>query len=136
MSMALARAAAVMLALVLCAWFAVGIRQAHETGAAARIVNSSGPVTAADAAHARSLLSAAAILNPDAQVDLLRGTLALRQGNLADGARIATDVIRSEPMNVQAWLLLAEASPHKPQVVDAAVGRMAQLDPILLRSRR
>jgi hypothetical protein len=39
-------------------------------------------------------------------------------------------------MNVQAWLLLAEASPHKPQVVDAAVGRMAQLDPILLRSRR
>ena len=123
------------LALVVCVWFALGIRQAHETSAAGTIVNGSRVPSAVTASHARSLLREAATLNPDSQVDLLRATLALRESDLSTAARLARSVTRREPMNVQAWLLLAEAAPNNASVVDAAVGRMAQLDPILGRSR-
>jgi predicted Zn-dependent protease len=126
----LARALSLLLALVLCAWFALGIRQAHDTSQATSSLSNSGGLSSAQAARVDSLLSAAGTLNPDSQVGLLRGRAALAENDRPRAVRIIEDVTRREPMNLQAWLLLAEASRNVPEI-ELAVARVAELDPRL-----
>ncbi len=98
------------LALVVAAWFAVGIRQAVNTDRASAIVTASGTVAPGQARHAESLLSAAAFLNPDREVDLLRSQAALERGDLPRARALAAAVTRHEPLNAEAWAQLARAS--------------------------
>jgi predicted Zn-dependent protease len=129
------RALSLLLALVLCAWFALGIRQARDTSQATSILSNRNGVSGAQAAHAGSLLSAAKMLNPDAQVDLLRGRVALAENDRPVAVRIVEDVTRREPMNLQAWLLFAETTLYLPDI-KLAVARVAALDPRLTIPRR
>jgi predicted Zn-dependent protease len=124
------RVLSLLLALVVCVWFALGIRQARDTSQASSILSNRNGVSAVQAAHAGSLLSAAGTLNPDTQVDLLRGQVALAQNDRPRAVRIVEDVTRREPMNVQAWLLLAEASRNVPEI-ERAVAHVGMLDPRL-----
>ena len=111
-SRVLARAAILVLALISCAWFALGARQAHEAAVAGSIVAGKQPLSAQQASRAAGALRAAAGLNPDLQVDVLRGQLAIDQGNLAQARRILTSVTRREPQNLAAWVQLARASAN------------------------
>ena len=43
---------------------------------------------------------------------MLRGQLAIEQGNLAQARRILTSVTRREPQNLAAWVQLARASAN------------------------
>ncbi len=106
----LARATILVLALVCCAWFALGARQAHKVAQAAAIVEPGHPLSAHQAQRAGAALSTARTLNPDLQVDVLRGELAIDQGHPAEARRILTSVTRREPQNLQAWVQLARAS--------------------------
>src|ERR1700759_5260054 len=106
--MRLARIAAVVAALAATAWFVLGVRQAHELTSAQSIISGRAPVTVASASRARSLLSAAAFLNPDSQIDVLRGQLALRQGDKARALHIFEGVVRGEPLNLVAWVATAQ----------------------------
>ena len=106
----LARALGLIIAVVICAWCAVGIRQADDTAAATGIITGSSPLHPAQVRQAQSLLDAAAQLNPDRSVDLLRAQLAQRQGHLAQARAIALGVARSEPQNTNAWLAYGNAS--------------------------
>jgi predicted Zn-dependent protease len=99
------RIALVAVALVACAWFALGIRQAHDVNAAGAILDSPR-LTGAQARHAAH----AAFLNPDRQVDVLRAQLRRDQGDLRGARAILRPVISSEPDNLQAWLELARSS--------------------------
>ena len=92
------------------AWFVVGIRQAHDTNAAAAIVTGASRLPAGQRRHAADLLSAAKVLNPDTQVDVLRAELALGQGDRAAARRILEQVVAKEPENAVAWEWLARAS--------------------------
>ena len=132
--MELPRVLVVSLALVVCGWFVLNARQARDTDRAAALVSAPRTLTAVKRAHARALIEAAGTLNPDSQVDLLRGELALIEHRRAQAARIVEDVVRREPMNIRAWLLLAEVNPN-PRVLDQAVGMVARLDPMLSRGR-
>lgn len=118
---------AVLVALVACAWFALGIRQAHDADLAANIVTGSARVTPAAARRASALLDAAAQLNPDQSVDLLRSQLALRQGDAERARAIALDVARAEPQNIDAWLAFNSASVNRPRLFKLALKHVNEL---------
>jgi predicted Zn-dependent protease len=103
-------AAALVGALVVCAWFALGIHQAKNTDAAAALVTGTSRLSPSQADHAASLLRSAKTLNPDRQVDVLRAELDLGQGNRAGARRILERVVAAEPQNALAWEWLARAS--------------------------
>ena len=120
----------VILAVVVCAWFVLGIRQAHDTARATAIIASANTPSAAQAAHVRSLLRAAGTLNPDLQLDVIRGQLALFRGDNADATRILESVVRREPLNVEAWVYLARAAFNvNRHEFGIAAQRIAVLDP-------
>lgn len=123
------RALVGIVAVLTVAWFAVGVRQAHDTDVASNIVAGAAPISPARARHATALLHDATQLNPDTAVDLLRAQLALRQGQPARARAIALSVTRSEPQNLQAWLTYGTASAADPPAFRLALARVRQLAP-------
>jgi predicted Zn-dependent protease len=105
------RALAAAAAIVVCAWFALGIRQAHDTDAATAIVSGSAKLTAAQARRADSLLDGASTLNPDRQVDVLRAQVATKLGLKQRAEQILRPVVRGEPDNIVAWFAVVQAAP-------------------------
>ena len=103
------RAGLLVVALVVCAWFALGARQAVNTNRAAALIGS-GSLPASQARHADSLLSAASTLNPDLTPDILRGQLALQRGEHSTALTDLESVTRREPLNLAAWSALAYAA--------------------------
>ena len=85
-------------------------------------------LSAAQAAHANSLLRAAGTLNPDQQVNLLRGDVAALRNQTPRAARIFQRVADREPMNINAWVLLARADYGKGRPLANAVAHIAALD--------
>jgi hypothetical protein len=119
---------AVVAALIVTAWFVVGVRQAHDLSSAQSLVSRSAHVSSSTAAHVRSLLSSAAFLNPDTEVNVLRGRLALLQHDHARALDIFEGVVREEPLNLTAWVATAQAAlnfDHRELVVAARnIGRL------------
>jgi Flp pilus assembly protein TadD len=101
------RAAGIVGALAICAWFGLGVRQATDTEDARRIVSLLERPSARQSARAATLLSRAGTLNPDRSVDLLRAQLALQRGDRPQARRIIAGVLRDEPDNIDAWTRLA-----------------------------
>lgn len=106
------RVAISVLAIVACAWFVLGARQARDITDATAIASSASQLSEAQAARADSLLSDAGTLNPDTQVDLLRAQVALESGNRGQALRIVRSVNRREPDNIAGWLLFERAAPN------------------------
>lgn len=124
-----------LLALVVCAWFALGGVQATDTGRATTLL-SRGRVSPGRGAEIRSLLDAAGTLNPDQTVNLLRGQLAYEQGLFTRATQTFLTVTRAEPQNLQAWLTLAHTSAHAPRDFVRALRQIARLLPPVPRTRR
>jgi predicted Zn-dependent protease len=110
------------IALVVAAWFGLGIRQAGDTRDAAAIVSRLEALSPAQSAHAADLLDAAGTLNPDRHVEVLRAELALHHRDVPRARRLLEGVVADEPENIEAWALLAEALRRS----DAAAARRAQ----------
>jgi len=102
-----ARAGAVVAALVVAAWFGLGVRQAAGTDAARADVSRLERPTAAQARATRDALDRAGTLNPDLGVEVLRARFALQEGRRADARRILEDVVRREPDGLDGWAALA-----------------------------
>ena len=94
-------------AVVVCAWFALGLHQARDTTRAAALVAGPARLTPRQADHARSAIDSAAALNPDLTPTILRAQLAAKQGSLPEAERILESATRDEPMNIQGWFALA-----------------------------
>jgi hypothetical protein len=123
-----ARAAILGLAVVVCAWFAVGIRQAHDIDQATSIITGAKLPTPAQAEHAQSLLTSAGWLYPGTEVDILKGRLAIEKGQRPLAQRIERSVTRTEPMNLNGWVWLAN-SYTSPKFSLPAVAHVLALDP-------
>jgi predicted Zn-dependent protease len=123
------RVALTLLAVLVCAWFVLGSRQAHDLDTATAIVDASSAPSAQEAARARSLLSSASTLNPDRQVEIERGMLALARGHSARAISILEGVTRAEPMNLVAWVDLAQAAYGTAKIEPRAVRQLSVLDP-------
>lgn len=106
------RVALLLVAIVACAWFVLGVRQAHEIAGATAIVSSAAHLSASQAARADSLLSDAGTLNPDTQVQLLRAQVALERGNRGRALALVRRVNSLEPDNIAGWLALERAAPN------------------------
>lgn len=104
------------LALGACAWFALGARQAIKTNQATNLITGQHTLSAADGRRAASLLHDAGILNPDSTVDLLRARLDAARGDRQTASRLALEVTRREPMNIDAWYTLATVAPNERTV--------------------
>jgi predicted Zn-dependent protease len=117
------------LALLTCAWFVLGARQAHDIAAAANAVTVHR--SSAGLAHVRSLLDSAAFLYPGQEVQILRGRLAIVQGHSARAQRILATVVRAEPKNLEGWIWLTGAALGNPPLAHAGLARIYQLDPLV-----
>jgi hypothetical protein len=117
------------LALVICAWFAVGIRQSHELAVATRIIAATGQPTPHALAVAAGALNAADSLNPDQEVAILRGRIAIKRGQTALAGRLLAAVTRREPLNLEAWIWYTGASLGDHAAAARGAARIAQLDP-------
>jgi hypothetical protein len=117
-------------ALVVAAWFALGVRETHELNTVASIL-STGHLTAPQAKHADDLLQSAGTLNPDRQPELLRGEVALAAGNVAAAQRIVLHVASEEPDNIAVWAELARAAGSNHRLILLAFDNFARLSPRL-----
>jgi predicted Zn-dependent protease len=122
--MQLVRIAGLVVALAACAWYALGIRQTHETNRATAIVSASTPLSAEQVREASSLLGSANVLNPDSTPDVLRAQLERDQGQLSQARATLERVLAREPENIVAWLWLAKSSTGNPK---AGIGALLQI---------
>lgn len=127
--MTLPRVLMVLLAAVVGAWFALGARQAAKLNDATGIVTAAARPAAPALARASSDLRAAAVLNPDRQVDILRGRVAILRGHTARARRILRAVTRAEPLNLNAWIWFTGASLGHRRLARLGSARIAALDP-------
>jgi hypothetical protein len=130
-----ARISLAVVALVACAWFALGIRQAHDLGHAVSIVTSAS-VSPGQAAHAESLLNAAGALNPDVEVKLVRAELALRQGDARRAVALAAQAAKDEPQNVLTWDEVAKLSSGNLSALLVAFKHIRELSPPVSRTHQ
>ncbi len=120
------------LAVLICAWFVVGVRQARNTDLATNALAPHTSVTATQGARITSWLDAAAWLNPDRQVDVLRGKLAFKEHDSQRAVAILLGVTRDEPKNLLAWVgLLQPALRVNQDLFSLAVRELKILDPRL-----
>ena len=133
--MSLARIVIAAVCVVVCAWFVIGARQAYELDGAASTIALGQSAAPAALRSAASQLDAAAFLNPDQQVGILRARLALVEHRFGEARRVLERVTRAEPMNLDAWILLVGATLSEPRQARAALAEIAKLDPIDARIR-
>jgi hypothetical protein len=117
------RISALVAAVIVAAWFGLGVRQAHDLAAASATVTGSSPVSSKSAARVASLLSSASFFNPDSQVDILRARLALLQHDNRRALDILEPVVRREPLNLVAWVATAQAALKFDRAELAVAGR-------------
>ena len=127
--MRLTRLVGVLIAIALCAWFALGIRQAQETTKATAIVSATTPLTAAQIKQVSDLVSDARALNPDTAVDVLRAQLDRDQNELVAARQVLERVVAKEPDNAVAWVWLARSSRGAPLTFANALRRLRSLVP-------
>lgn len=125
------RIAAICLALIIGAWFALGWVQARDEGQAAALLSATSSPSATQAARIRSLLGSAATLNPDRTVDLSRAQLASDLHDHSASIGILERVTRSEPQNALAWTQLGFSAGAAGEVALArqAATQVARLVP-------
>ena len=116
-------------ALVVCAWFAIGARQAIDTQRASAIVARGTTATAREERDVASLVRGARFLNPDRQPDVLLGQIEVEHHDYAQARRVLEPVIRSEPENLQAWLFLAETANRDHRLLRQALVHVHRLEP-------
>jgi hypothetical protein len=118
-------------ALVACAWFALGARQAIDTQRATAIVSQGRMATIAQERKVSSLVHAARFLNPDREPDVLLGAVEFKRGDSAQARRLLESVTRSEPQNLEAWLWLGRAWGGDVAVFQEALRHIRELEPRL-----
>ena len=117
-------------ALAVCGWFVIGVRQAQDLAAATSVVQTGGAAGPERLAAAAADLHSAAFLDPDQEVNILRGRLAIARGEVLQARRILTGVTHAEPMNLEAWIWFTGASLGSPREARIGTARIAQLDPL------
>ena len=122
------------LAVVACAWFALGIREGHDADQVTRALAGAGRLDSAQVARLSRLLDHAGTLNPDRNVDVLRAGLENHAGDDAAAVRTLSTVVRAEPQDIDAWQLMAlVAGRLNPALSRAAAARVHALAPPVSR---
>lgn len=123
----------VAVAVVVCAWFVIGIRQVHAIDAATNLLNNvSTDNVGAVQQRALSMLDTGAFLYPGTDVTLLRAQAAENQRDFVHAKRLLDQAATAEPDNLAVW-----SAYLRLRLVDPSVGsrnlvfdRLHYLDPI------
>lgn len=76
-------------------------------------------------------LEDARLLNPDSALDLARAQVYLTRGRRVEAARVAQELLRSEPENVAAWRILMNAGRGADREASArAASEVRRLNPL------
>ena len=124
-----ARLIGLLAAIVVTAWFALNIHQAHDVAHATSVIQASHTLTVTQARAIDSWLDSARTLNPDKELDILRARAAIGVGRVRLAQRILERVVRAEPYNLEGWIWLAGAALGDPPVAHRAVAQIDKLDP-------
>lgn len=117
-------------ALIACAWFLLGIRQAQDQARVNALLSSHSKITASQARAANASLDEAQFLNPDQSVAAARAAVEFRAGNRGRAVALAESVTRREPQGVDGWLLLSElVVTSDPPLFHLAQARISALAP-------
>lgn len=118
-------------AVLVCAWFVIGLRQSTGLGRAEAVLGTNPRALApGQGARVAAALREAAWLNPDRQVELERSLLALDRGDRARARSLATQVAQAEPQNLQAWIALARTAGGDPALFSRALRHVVELVPL------
>jgi predicted Zn-dependent protease len=124
------RVTLVLVATALAAVFAVGLRASHLGSEGDALAVRGASLDRATAAHADDLLRRAARLTPDTSPDVARAGLLSQRGDHTAAIAVVRSVLRREPRNVTAWIVLSVAAkPVDPALSRAARRRAAELAP-------
>jgi len=104
-----------LIAVVVCAWFALGVHQADEVNAATAVLGSANRLSDTQARAVSADLDSASTLNPDQHVNVLRAELALARGQHAQARAILGRVIHREPKNLEAYEWFVHSSSDNVQ---------------------
>lgn len=127
-----ARYGLAVLAIVVCAWFVVGARQAHEVDVATNLLDTGVAGHPADSQHTASLLKSADFMFPGTDVKLLRARLDMELHQYPQAKVLVDQARTSEPDNVNAWIsaldlsLVDPSAEHPSQVLS----HLHTLDPV------
>jgi hypothetical protein len=126
------RALAVALAAVICAAFAVGVRQASDSNALSALLATGRALTPTQQRSAASDLSSATFGYPGQDVKILAAQVAMREHRYTQALSIAQSINRAEPDNLQGWVALAAAGIVVPdrRALARAKTEEIRLDPI------
>ena len=121
------RVAIALVALLLFAWSAVLWRDERIGGAASERILRNPGMSDAEVAQALEDLRSADLLDPTTDWELARAGALLLRGDRREAVRLTENVLDREPDNLQAWVVLREASEGQ----DPA--RLAQANAEILR---
>lgn len=120
----------VALALLVCAWFALGAVQAHDQNRATALIDQTGTPSPGLTARILHLLDSAGTLNPDRSIALLRSQAQTRAGEASEAIASALGVVRAEPRNADGWVVLGFAARRAdPRLASLAQQRLRALVP-------
>jgi hypothetical protein len=123
------RVLAVVVAVLIAADFAIGIRQAISVNALTALLGTGHALTPAQQRSAASNLSSAAFAYPGQDAQVLSAQVAMREHHYVHAKSIAESINRAEPDNLQGWVVLAAAGLLIP---DRAAALQAKREEILL----
>ncbi len=126
----LSRVALVAAALGVAVWLASGLGPARDQARALALLESQPGADDPALPRARRLLRDAAAATRSTAPELRLAQVELFNGNDEDAAGLAASIVRREPENADAWLLLAQASREgDPARAAAARARYGILSP-------
>lgn len=129
----LARAALVVIAVVVLAWVAVLLRDFRVGRDAEASLNRRG-LSEEQRTRGLDRLEDAELLNPDVDPKIARGSKALIFGRLGEAARIGSELVSEEPENLQGWAILQFSTRESdPALSRRAAVQVKRLDPLRAR---
>lgn len=113
-------------------WLVVGLRGARLEAEGARLMGDSpGRASAGKLADARVAYLRAAELTPDTEPEYRAAAAANFSGHRREALRLLRDVVRREPENFDAWIvLIGVAKGLDPALSARAVERVRALNPL------
>jgi hypothetical protein len=128
------RLAIVVLAALAVAWLGTGIAANRAQGDLAELVIHADRPRPAELRRGAALADRAERFTPDQRPALLLATLHLKAGDDAGAERVLAGVVRREPENAEAWLLLSRAAARRdPALAARARQRVRELAPSVPR---
>jgi tetratricopeptide (TPR) repeat protein len=116
-------------------WLGLGLRAARLEAEGAELAGRSpATVSPERLAQARDAYRRARELNPDSAPELREAGLANFSGRPQEALQLLRDVVRREPENFDAWLVMASvAAETDPELAARARARARELNPLQFR---